>query len=921
MVSIALAVALLFAGGCTDRYKTKEALFKEGMTRLETNDPGSAIIFFKNALERDQNYFDARFQLARAYSVVGKYDAAEKEFQKVLRQRPASREAHVEIARVYAYDGKPDEALKEITGLGVGGENDAEVMEIAGWANAGKSNYSTAITLLKRAMTAEPGRSSAVLMLSKVYFLQGSTQEARALIDPFVKKDPPNREALYLLAEIQVRERDLPSAVNTYDRLIGAAPSDSDAVFRKGMLYLKLGRYDEALAASETLSKHFPNRSEGYELRGRVFCYKKQFKDAIVPFQKAVAIRPSAGTCYLLGLCHFNNGEFELAINQLQQALDLDPAHEQARLLVALVYLKKSKADDAITEIRKTLATNPKNAAAHSILGSAFLAKGMSAEGISELNRALELDPGLVDARFKKGIFELSRGNMGEAVAELSAAVHIDPELLNGRVMLASSYLQRNEYAKAMATAQQGIRGQKTDAILFNIIADAYLQQGKHAEAADALRKAKEADPRYDTTYFKLVSLHLLAGEPEKGLTELRTIVELTPENVQALLVLASLLEITGKEKEALACYERACKTGELAAALETARYYLRSKKPAEAVPVLDEALRKNPAAPDLLGLKGQALLDQKKYEEAVGTYEKLAQVNAAAGLAAVSDTYLAMNKPDKALDRVRREMKANPERLDLMAEVSRIYTIMGKPTEAIDNARQIIRKQPFAAIGYVTLAVVYQSRKDIDKGIDALRSAPKIQDTSIPMMLGNLYALKKNFTSSLEQYHKAEVLNPGYVPAIYQKAVLFHMMGKKKEAIGEYQRVVRLFPKHIPALNNLACLCAEDGGSLSAALQYAMQAYLLAPHDGSVQDTLGYVLLKNGRVEDGLKVLEQAAAIVHDNPSVYYHLGLAYNELEEKDAAVKYLKKAIGLGDFPEQHQAATLLSQLNGGTGSRTR
>jgi putative PEP-CTERM system TPR-repeat lipoprotein len=921
LVSIVLALVLLFAGGCRGQYKTKEAFFNEGMKQLETNNPGNAIIFFKNALERDENYFDARFQLAKAYSVVGKYDAAEREFKKVLRQRPDSREAHVGIAGVYAYEGKPDEALKEIAGLGSSGENDVEVMEIAGWAHAGKGDYSTAVALLKKAVTAKPGRSSAVFMLSKVYYLQGSTREARALIDQLVKNEPSNREALYLLADIQVRERDLASAINTYDRLIGAAPSDCVAVYRKGLLYLQLGQYDDARAASETIIKGFPNRPEGYELKGRLFYYKKQFKDAIVMLEKAVAFRPSPGTCFLLGLCHFNNGELELAMNQLQRALDLDPAYDQARVLVSLVYLKKNKVDDAIVEIRKALAANPKNAAAHSILGSAFLAKGMSTEGIAELDRALELDPKLVGARFKKGIFELSRGKTGEAEAELSAAVRIDPELLNSRIILASSYLRRNEYAKAMTTARQGLRGQKTDAIFYNIIADAYLRQSKPADAANALGKAREADPRYAITYFKLVSFHLMAGEQEKGLAELRTLVELAPDNVRARLALASLLEITGQEKEARACYERACKTGEPEAALETARYYLRSRKPAEAVTVLDEALQKNPSAPDLLGLKGQALTDQKKFEEAVATYEKLAQVNASAGLAAVSNTYLAMNKPEKALERVRREMKANPERLDLMAEVSHIYTAMGKPNEAIDNARQIIRKQPSAAIGYAALAAVYQSQKEIDKGIEALKSAPKTQDVSLPMMLGNLYALKKNFTSALEQYRRAEGLRPGYVPAIYQKAVLFHTMGKKKEAIAEYKRVVHLFPKHIAALNNLAYLCAEDRGSLSAALQYAVQAYIFAPQDASVQDTFGYVLLKNGKIEDGLKVLKQAAANVHDNPSVYYHLALAYDEHKEKGAAVQYLQKALGLGDFPEQHQAAALLSQLNGGTGPRAR
>ena len=131
----------------------------------------------------------------------------------------------------------------------------------------------------------------------------------------------------------------------------------------------------------------------------------------------------------------------------------------------------------------------------------------------------------------------------------------------------------------------------------------------------------------------------------------------------------------------------------------------------------------------------------------------------------------------------------------------------------------------------------------------------------------------------------------------------------------------MQLFQKHVPALNNLAYLYAEDRSSLSAALQYAVRAYVLAPKDGSVQDTFGYVLLKNGKVEEGLKVLEQAAVTVRDNPSVYYHLALAYNEHKEKGAAVKYLQKALGFGDFPEYHQATALLSQLNNGTGSRVR
>ncbi len=921
ILSIAVALAILVGGGCTGQYKTKEALYQEGMKKLEVSDLGSAVIFFKNALEKDPNYFEARFQLAKVYYSAGKLDAAEREFQKVVRLRPSSREAHVEMARTYAHNGKPDEALKEIAGLGAGGDNDAEVMEIAAWARAGKSDYNTAVSLLKRSMNAKPGRTSAALMLAKVYFLKGSNREARTLTDQLLKTDPHNRDALYLLADMQAQEGNLPSAIATYDQLIQLPPADCEALFRKGKLYLKLGRYDEALASSDQIIRSFPNRVEGYELKGGALYYKKQFNDAIVMLQKAVMIRPSAGSYYVLGLSFFNSGELEQALSQLRNALDLNPKHEQARLLISLINLKKDKSDDAIAEIRKVIDGNPQSAAAHSILGSALLAKGMSAEGIAELNRAIALDPKFADARFTKGMFELSRGRTGEAETDLSAVVTINPELLNSRIMLASTYLRRSEYAKAVHTAQQGIRGKKTDAVLYNVIADVHMRQGRSSDAESALRKAKEADPGYAVTYFKLVFLHMLAGEQDKAIAELRTLADIAPDNAQALLDLAALLEMTGQGEEARTCYEKARRTGEPRAALETARYYLRLKEPGEAIAVLDEALRKNPSAQDLLVLKGQTHLQQKKFVEAVDTYEKLARVNLTAGLAAVSDAYLAMNKPEKALDRVRRELKDNPGRLDLKALISRIYLLSGRQAEAAENARAMIKEQPGAALGYITLAIVFQDGKDIDKGIDVLKRAPKTRDVNIPMMLGRLYEMKKDYAAALGQYRTAETLQPGYVPALYQKGLAYHAWGKKNEAIAEYRRVVQLSQKHVSALNNLACLCVEDRGSRSEALQYAVQAYALAPHDGPVQDTLGYVLLRNGKAAESVKLLEQAAATLQNNPSVYYHLALAYSEREEKDAAVKYLQKALGLGSFPEQSQAKTLLARLNRGTGASAR
>jgi FimV-like protein len=76
--------------------------------------------------------------------------------------------------------------------------------------------------------------------------------------------------------------------------------------------------------------------------------------------------------------------------------------------------------------------------------------------------------------------------------------------------------------------------------------------------------------------------------------------------------------------------------------------------------------------------------------------------------------------------------------------------------------------------------------------------------------------------------------------------------------------------------------------------------------------DTLGYALLKNGRKEDARKTLEKASALLPDNPTVSYHLAIAYRESGDNGQCKAKLQKALQSGDFPEAQKARTLLAEL---------
>ena len=108
-IILALIILITFSacGG-----KKKEELYAEGLKQLEASNPGGAVVLFKNALEKDENYLDARFQLAKSYARLGKREQAEKEFNKVLKQNPSRDEVLLELAGIFNASKKADEAFK-----------------------------------------------------------------------------------------------------------------------------------------------------------------------------------------------------------------------------------------------------------------------------------------------------------------------------------------------------------------------------------------------------------------------------------------------------------------------------------------------------------------------------------------------------------------------------------------------------------------------------------------------------------------------------------------------------------------------------------------------------------------------------------------------------------------------------------------
>jgi tetratricopeptide (TPR) repeat protein len=148
----------------------------------------------------------------------------------------------------------------------------------------------------------------------------------------------------------------------------------------------------------------------------------------------------------------------------------------------------------------------------------------------------------------------------------------------------------------------------------------------------------------------------------------------------------------------------------------------------------------------------------------------------------------------------------------------------------------------------------------------------------------------------ALAEYLLIEKLAPNYVLLHYNKARIFNWTGNYKEALNEYNKMLKIDPYFKPALVELAQLYFEREKMYPEAencLKKGLEAY---PGDASLYNNLGNIYFMTNRSAEALEAFKKAVDLKADK-DYYYNLGCVYFTLEDTENADLYLEKALETG------------------------
>ena len=260
-----------------------------------------------------------------------------------------------------------------------------------------------------------------------------------------------------------------------------------------------------------------------------------EYDDAITDYNQAIDLDSNiAAAYYNRGVAYTKLGKYAEAIADYDQAITLDPQDAAAYNNRGIAYRNLGKYAEAIADCTQAIALDPKYAVAYSNRGDANNHLGKYAEAIADCTQAITLDSKYAGAYNNRGNAHAKLGKYAEAIADYDQAIALDPKYAAAYNNRGYAYANLGKYAEAIADYTQAIALDPKNAAAYNNRGLAYDDLGKYAEAIADYDQAIALDPKYARAYHNRGIAYADWGKYPEAIVDYSQAIALDPKYAKA---------------------------------------------------------------------------------------------------------------------------------------------------------------------------------------------------------------------------------------------------------------------------------------------------------------------------------------------------------------------------------------------------
>lgn len=874
----------------------------------------AAIIELKNTVQQYPNNAQARWALGELYLQTGAGAEAEKELNKARALGVSEAALKVPLGRALLLKRDYKTVLERIqVDPSDSAINKARILQMRGDALLGLDRVDEGCGLYRQAIATQP-QVTAFVGLARCALIARNPNEARNLIHKAQQLDAKAVAAWILLGDLETALGRTKQAQAAYSTALKYDPANVEALYSRAKAALYAQDLASARKDADALRKLYPSSLHWRYLDAYLLLRTGKAKEAQTRILEVLKGNPDfLPGLILAGAISQALGANEDAVTHLDKALRKDPDNRLVRRMLATVQSKLGKQDEALKSLAPLMREVPDDPMLLTLAGNILLAKGEHAKAGQYFQQALALGGANTPARTGLATALLGQGRIDQGLAELAVLAQSKEASEELDMMLLGTYLRNQRYDDLLKALDEIEQHHPATAATLNFRGAAYLGKKDYTRARGYFEQALAKDPTHMSSVMNLVQLDLRDNRPEAARKRLLAVLEAAPNNARAMLELAHL---SPDPKQRLDWLLRAAKAApkELEPMQRLAEHYLGTGEVDKALTQARQMLALRPDHPQALMLLGSAQLAGRDVASAESTFGRLTTIapELADAHVKLAATQFALGKLRPAEDSLKRALKIMPDLVDAHTGLILVHMKQNRHDQALAVARQMQKLWPRDNLGWNLEGDIWMAQRRAPQAASAYRRAFELQPGSSTLIslhrASRLAGDVKNSDGLIETWLRE---HPDDLAVRQYLAHTLVEEGRDREAIAQLEQVLRLAPGQATVLNNLAVLYSRTGDA--RALATAEQAHRLRQTDPAIQDTLGWILAKQGKLERALPLLKQAAAATPANPETHYHLAWALAQAGERTAARKALQDLLARHrEFPQRKEAEALLGRL---------
>ena len=723
-----------------------------------------------------------------------------------------------------------------------------------------EENWRMAFGHYLRVVELEPAHREALLKLGRLYLESRALEKVEEVTQVLLSHYPADTGARTLIASLTAVKGNLPEAVKSMEEILQEDENDPDAILVLATLYTAQGNLEQAANVLRPAVQRFPDNLDLLIGLGAVLDRTKDWDGAETAFLRVRDLEPHQ---FLHGIrlatFYRQIQKPESAIKVIKEAIVVDPNDPSRWKALSDLYVTLKQFDDAERTLMEGQRQLPRNTQLTFALAEVFARQNLkdrAREVYEQLVSSYGDEPAGLDANIKLAGLDFSEEHIEQAEERVASVLTKNPRDVEGLLMKGKLALFRKDGRTAVESFRTVIKDQPYAVDVQVLLAQAYLMDEEPQLAKESLEYVVRSNPTLVEAQRLLATLEAKEGQLEKAEERLDQVLAQRPEDLSTL--------------------------GMLLRVQTTNRQWSQ----------VNSTLRKiKEAGGDHFKvqlIEAQTLMAQQKWEKAEQAFEAAFNIRPEepAPLFGLIQAAAKQQKLDRAQDRLTGILADQPQHPYAHGLLGELLVLRGKLQQAqqeFKTAVQVKSDWPVPWIDQASLLI---------KSDRTLEAIPWLQDgfqanpqsAELGILLGSLLEKSKDINA----------------------------------AIRTYEAVLQVNPQAQIAANNLAALLTDQKGGpgdLKRALALSEGLVQEGNSNPYFLDTLGWVYVKLGREDEGIRTIRKAIAQAPGHPLVNYHLGVAYHQAGNREEAKTYLGHALHSNQgFEFEKQAQALFDQLQG-------